>query len=878
MSQTKVRSVRGFSSTASWCLVGLVVYGALFAAGARRAHAQVTGAGPDAAFRATRGVFIPGAVRAGDADATAVELNPGQLPLLTGSTLSIAGNFWRAQAAMPGRGAGLFFAAPLWAGSGLGIGLQGIGSSTGSLPGHGKFQLAYGLGGRTFGIGVSWAHLFGGGLGGVDTFDVGFGWRPLSIAAIAVVAEDIGRPRVPGAADRLSRRWVGELALRPLGTNRFELAFAGLHAGDDAWSRFGMRFRLLARLSGALAVFADLEREPLRLGTAALPASDAGTDWRATAGLALDFDHATLLAAARRAFTPSGVGGDNAGGAILLHVRGDRNPRGLGGGDVVRVTLDNVDSDREFLELALRLRGIAGNSSVAAVLLRVEGVEVGMGRIEELRDLISEIRQRGKPVIAYLTQASTRELYIASACDRVIMHPAGALAFAGLSNATTFYKGAMDRLGVAVDLVRIAEYKGAMEPYIMTEQSAPVRQNRNDLLDDVYGRILAAIASDRRERAPAAAARTLDVSRMNELVAVAAFTPEQARDSGLIDDVRDDNELQDALKILLQRDRIEVRDPDPSPVRPGRWARRRVAVILIDGTIADGPNKSFPMGLGGVAGADTLVDALEECRRDPDVRAVVLRVNSPGGSAFSSDVLARAISKLRAAGKPVVTSMGDVAASGGYYVAAPTDVIFAEPSTTTGSIGIFGFKLDLSRLLAMLSIHVEVTRRGPHADQLAPYRPWTAEERVTAEKGIRHLYELFLNTVATGRKSRGLTRERVDAVGRGHVWTGAQARTIGLVDEIGGVTAAITRAATMGNVRTVGDEPPDLLVLPRSDKNILQAALGLSATVDGISADANARPARLARPLRAVLQMAAPYLFGPSEGIEARLPFDLDIR
>ena len=261
---------------------------------------------------------------------------------------------------------------------------------------------------------------------------------------------------------------------------------------------------------------------------------------------------------------------------------------------------------------------------------------------------------------------------------------------------------------------------------------------------------------------------------------------------------------------------------------------------MVDGTITDGPSQSLPFDLGGVAGGDTLVKALEECRRRSDIRAVVLRVNSPGGSAFSSDAVARAITRLRAAGKPVVTSMGDVAASGGYYIAAPTDEMFAQPSTTTGSIGVFAFKLDLARLLAMLSLNVEVLRRGPHADQQAPYRPWTPEEREIAERRMRHMYEMFVETVASGRQSRGLTAAKVDEVGRGHVWTGAQARMHGLVDGFGGVIAALDRAASLGRVPLRFDEEPDLVVLPRSSKTILQTLADLDAA-QGVSATAGRR-------------------------------------
>jgi protease-4 len=233
-------------------------------------------------------------------------------------------------------------------------------------------------------------------------------------------------------------------------------------------------------------------------------------------------------------------------------------------------------------------------------------------------------------------------------------------------------------------------------------------------------------------------------------------------------------------------------------------------------------------------------------------------------------------------------------------------VIFAEPSTTTGSIGIFGFKLDLSRLLTLLSLNVEVYRRGPHADQQAAYRPWTAEERLIAEQKIRHLYEMFTETVAAGRKLRGLTPAAVDQVGRGHVWTGAQARARGLVDEFGGVVAAVDRAASLGGIPLQFDEAPELVVLPRPSRTIIQSLAGLAearaggpdgasgyigAALSGLPPGSgvivapdggSALPGRLLQrlppDLKAAARLAAPYLFGRGEGMEARLPFDLDIR
>src|SRR6185369_4915772 len=213
-----------------------------------------------------------------------------------------------------------------------------------------------------------------------------------------------------------------------------------------------------------------------------------------------------------------------------------------------------------------------------------------------------------------------------------------------------------------------------------------VRRNRNELLDDVYRRMVGAVERDRasslRAETERAGAPAAGISpRMAALVAHAAFTPEEARAAGLVDAVADDKEVEEYVRKLLDRPGIPIEaTPDAAPVRRRRWPGRRVAVILVDGTIVDGPSQDLPLGAGDTVGSDALVGALEECQRDASVRAVVLRVNSPGGSAFASDVVARAVIRLRAAGKPVVVSMGDVAASGGYYIAAPSDAIFAEPS------------------------------------------------------------------------------------------------------------------------------------------------------------------------------------------------------
>jgi protease-4 len=460
-----------------------------------------------------------------------------------------------------------------------------------------------------------------------------------------------------------------------------------------------------------------------------------------------------------------------------------------------------------------------------------------------------------------------------------VLHPAGELSLNGLSQDVTFYKGAMDRLGVNVDLVRIGEFKGAMEPFVMNESSSPVRRNKDDLLDDVFQRIVASIAAARSR-----GGRTVSEADVRALVDRALFTPFEAELAGLADAVKDEAELEEFLRQALGGRRIVVRDPDTAPAHPRAWPSRRVAVVLVDGAIIDGPSQQLPFDLGSFAGSDTLVAALEECRRDSSVAAVVLRVNSPGGSAFASDVVARAVALLRKAGKPVIVSMGDVAASGGYYIAALADSIFAEPSTISGSIGIFGYKVDVRRLMTTLGLSTEVYRRGAHADYLSPYRPWSdAEIKLVGEK-IRHFYGLFLNIVAEGRRTRGMTLARADELGRGRIWSGAQAMNVGLVDQMGGLGAAIDWAARIGGAPLGRDELPDITVLPRSSSSALQKLIGLAGQDDGgAGAGARGRAAGggvagfLGPQGRAAARLLAPLLLGGGSGVEARIPYDLEI-
>ncbi len=847
------------------------------------ARAAAQASDPD--LRPTRGPFVTGAARAGIGDATATELNPAALALMPAGDLEVVGAAG-AGSAIPRRGAGLYLAAPFWS-SALGFGLSRV-TENGDAPidGHTTLRVAYGLRlGRHAALGAAWAHIWDGTFAATDTFDLGLSALAGRHLALGLTVEDVGQPHPSSRATELARLWTGELAYRPLGTARLEIAAGAAHAQADRWSGVVPWARAAVQLTGGVGVYAQASRVPAygQGPFAGVAYTNAGL------GLTLDFDHLGLSAATQGDLagrtgagpaTPTALPVTPArtvGFAGRLRVNGARQPAALAPAYVARVSLENIHDDRDFFQLVRRLRALAVDRAAVAVLFKLEGVDLGYGRTEEVRDLVAALRARGKRTFAYVTFPSTREYYLASACDVVVLHPAGTLGLNGVAQNVTFYKGAMDRLGVHLELVRAGAYKGAMEPFVMTEQSPPVRANKNQLLDDMFGRVTAAIAADRTR-----AGHPMDAAAVRALVDRGVFVPAEAIQAGLVDAQIAEGDLEPAIARALGRPGIAVRAPDGAPEMPLAWPGRRVAVLFVDGTIVDGPSTELPFGMGAFAGSDTLVAALERCRRETSIGAVVLRVNSPGGSAFASDVVAREIQKVREAGKPIVVSMGDLAASGGYYIAAPSDVIYAEPSTLTGSIGVFGYKVDVEKLIASLGLTVETYRRGAHADILSPYRPWTAAERGIVEDEIHHLYQLFLQTVASGRRREGLTVARVDAVGEGHVWTGALAGPIGLVDRLGGLSAAIDEAARRGAVPLGNDRLPELTLLPAQEHGLLRTLASAASTLDsgGEAQIAAPPPARLlGDQLRAAVRLLAPLLLHAGNiGVQARLPYDLELR
>ncbi|HET9551470.1 MAG TPA: signal peptide peptidase SppA [Anaeromyxobacteraceae bacterium] len=504
-------------------------------------------------------------------------------------------------------------------------------------------------------------------------------------------------------------------------------------------------------------------------------------------------------------------------------------------------------------DLVKRLELARTDGEVSAVVLRIEPLPLGGGRVEELRALVSALRQR-KPVVAYLAGGGTKEYWLASAATAVVLPPSTPLVLTGLARSELYLKDGLARLGVAVEVAKAGAWKTAPEPLTRSGPSAESREMTGALLDDVYGRLLADLSEGRQ----------LPPDKVAALVDRGLFTAAEAKEAGLADEVLWPDELEGYAGRLAGRTVKVTPAYKPVPARRAqRWGRPpAVAVVRLDGTIAPGKTRREPLGLASLAGAETVAAAIKAAAKDGRVRAIVLRVESPGGDAQASDLIWREVSLARKR-KPVVVSMGDLAASGGYLAAVGADLIVAEPSTLTGSIGVFALKPELSGLLAKLSVGRDAQQRGALADVASPWKPWTPEERAGVERMIGAVYASFVDRVAEGRK---LSREAVERVAGGRVWTGAQALERRLVDRLGGLPEAIAAARERAGLRPddevelVGGAGTDGLELPAP----LAPLAGLGAEPDALERVAAALPELRTA---ALLQELGPVLALPVEWV-----------
>ena len=603
------------------------------------------------------------------------------------------------------------------------------------------------------------------------SWDLGLGFRPAPYLGLGAAVQNLGNPSPEQSA---YTRYSGGVAVRPAG----DLVTVGLDWSASAPPKKEWDHHMIA----------SLRLRPTRGLWLRIYGDQSLSDLSSTElGAALE------VHVARTGFGLTGRGNLSepmpATGAYVTSV--PKDDQLFSPGKVVAEFVFNGDmpyipmpggGQEAYLSMLQRLEHASSDPQVRGIFLHIDGLSLSYAQVEELRAIIVAARAEGKPVVAFLGQdSSTRAYFLATACDRVYLHPAAGLDLVGISAEIQYLKGAMDMVGIDAQYARRAEYKSGPEVYTRTGASDPAREEMNILLDDLYGAIVSAIATGRSQTA----------EEIRAAIDGGPYTGAEAVDKKLVDGLVYPDDMNNTLAGLFP----EGFDRDDSyglfPDTSGWTPQRAVAVVVVDGTITSGESSTGGLFGGGGTGSETVIQQLEQARRVDSVKAVVLRVDSPGGSAFASDEIWREVEKVKAEGKPVIVSMGGYAASGGYYVSAGADNIFALPSTVTGSIGVYGGKYSGEQLLETLHINTESYLRGRNAGMYSMTRPFDAVEFAALDRMIGETYSQFKDRVGDGRNMK---EERVEEVARGRVWSGAQAQKEGLVDQLGGFFDAVDLA------------------------------------------------------------------------------------
>lgn len=536
-----------------------------------------------------------------------------------------------------------------------------------------------------------------------------------------------------------------------------------------------------------------------------------------------------------------------------------------------------------------RLEKAAEDDDVSGLVLDIESVPVGWAKLNELRSGIERVRDAGKPVYAYMDAADAKSYLLAAACDKVFIPESGLIMIVGLRAEVGFYKNLFDKVGIEANMLRVGEYKSAAEPYSRTEMSPQFREELGAVIDGYYEIMVQAVAEG----------RGLKPAQVEKLIDEGPHTSKAAREQGLVDDLLYEDELVARIEsdhpgtkvTLVKKYGKKKIDTDFSGFaglakfmnlmmgidESAKSSKNpKIAVVYARGVIMPGSSSSDGFA-GDVMGSTTMVQAVQKAAKDETVKAIVLRVDSPGGSALASDLIWRA---LEEADKPVVVSMGDTAASGGYYISMGADTIFAEPGTLTGSIGVVGGKLALGGMWDKLGINTSVVARGKNSGILSTTTGFTPSEEKAMQTLLNDVYEQFTTKAAKGRD---MPYDKLEKLARGRIYTGRQALDVGLVDELGTLEDAVAHARKLAGLKE--DDEVDRLSLPKP-KSPFESLFGDLEVGASHDAGGSTRSGVVARELEALSPELAAHLRAARlvEMLSRRdprlvvVPFRLDVR
>lgn len=533
-----------------------------------------------------------------------------------------------------------------------------------------------------------------------------------------------------------------------------------------------------------------------------------------------------------------------------------------------------------------RIRKAAKDDEISGLYLQLDDLTVGYGKLAELRRAIADFKKTGKKVFAYSEEYGQKAYLLATDADLIASPEGGGVILVGLRAEVTFYKNTLELLKLKADVLKVGDYKSAVEPFLADKMSDANREQITSMMDDNFENELVA---------PVVKGRKLTADKVKEIIDNGPYTATKAKALGLIDQIIYDDEFPDAMAKALGKKSVKVTRNYAKPkaqkldfsnpfallemmgggTKTEKVSKEpKIAVIYAVGAIQSGTSGNSNPLFGGsdAVGSETIVSAIRQAEKDDTVKAIVLRVDSPGGSALASDVMWREIVRCK---KPIVASMGDVAASGGYYISMGCKKIYAEPGTVTGSIGVFGLKLVIGGLEEWGGMKTEVITRGKNTGVMSSTFPWTDSERKALTETVEAVYEQFTRKAAEGRTKAGVDMpvEKLKKLAGGRVWTGRQAKANGLVDELGTLDDAIAGAKTLAGIDPKKDM--EILTLPKSQSFIEKLMDGDAKLPFGASVklDLAGIPG-----VEKALKIAAPLLATQKDVVKVMMPFHVEFK
>ena len=828
----------------------------------------------------------------GTGDASSLDLNPAMINGVAGLDVTLLG-YQTLYTYARGAGFGGFASLNLGWGFALGFGVQAL--EPGFRGGESDFDIAHNRPTTKLSFALAlgegeWGSI-GVGVHGVrrrgerlrpGQLDIGAVIRMTNYASFGAVARlapaDLRDPSFRPVLDL-----AGELAFRPLGTRTLELAggvttrvdqsesrgFGGFDLSHDLLphGRLALRYQGIEVAGEVQMVQADI------LDENTLEQLEQTTAVRGGVSLRLAWDYVSAGFGVH-----AGLGGGVDGLAYAARFSTARQGRVYWQRlvDAEPLDLRRVGDQRSLIATLIRLERAEAAGDKAVILVRADNFGMGWAAGQELRDALRRVRDAGGHVYAYVEQPNLRDYWIATVAEKIYTHPAGELEMVGIGSRRLYFRDALAKVGVSVEAVHIDEYKSAHENFTRADRSEPDREQREALLSDTWKTIIYDIAQARGE----------SQARIRELVKDSPLGPQEGLELGLVDEVIHRDQLGRTLSEALGTS-VSLRSFDPVEPEQTTWSTAPYqAVVLVEGTIVGGRSRNIPLVGITMTGGNDIAKTIRALRADPACKGILLRVDSGGGSAFASELMWREVSLTHEAWKkdpkgspPIVVSMSDVAASGGYYIAMGSDLVFAEPLTVTGSIGVVSMHYDVSGLMKMLGVGLDrLEKGGVGVDMNSIWQPWSPEQRAKAEASIERIYELFLQRVVD---ARGMSRDEVHAIARGHVWSGERAKDLGLVDEHGGMREALAELRTRAKVP--GYQNLQLRVLPKRPgllQLLLRGGGSLITEAAAARAEAKAEEAADKRPLifeLALSRLPMSILFLPQDEASTIMPGEIVI-